>query len=151
MISKCDSEKNLEKDARAWIEKNKANTKMEEMAYRKEKIGNYPIEVYELKTPKGTMNKIYKIGYVNGCRITISGRKIGNKEEIINQAFETLKWNDEKIENKKPKANQIIVKCPTCNNEFKLNWNVPTNEKTFYCKCPNCNAEIKSENPNYKG
>lgn len=151
MISKCDSEKNLKKDARAWIEKNKADTKMEEMSYRKEKIGNYPIEVYELKTPKGTMNKIYKIGYVNGCRITISGRKIGNKEEIINQAFETLKWNDEKIENKKPKANQIIVKCPTCNNEFKLNWNVPTNEKTFYCKCPNCNAEIKSENPNYKG
>lgn len=151
MISRCNSEEQLEKDAREWIEKNKADNKMEEMAYKKEKIGNYPIEVYELKTLKGTTNKIYKIGYVNGCRITIFGRKIGKKEEIINQAFETLKWDEEKIENEQPKKSQIIIRCHACNNEFKLNWNVPSSEKTFYCKCPNCNAEIKSENPNYKG
>lgn len=49
------------------------------------------------------------------------------------------------------KSNAIMVKCPVCNTEFKLNWNVPASEKTFYCKCPNCNAEIKRENPNYKG
>lgn len=49
------------------------------------------------------------------------------------------------------KLNAIMVKCPVCNTEFKLNWNVPASEKTFYCKCPNCNAEIKRENPNYKG
>ncbi len=146
MISKCDSEENFEKDAKKWIEKNKADTKMEEIAYRKEKIGNYPIEVYVLRTPKRTITKIYKIGYVNGCRITISGRTTENKEEIINQAFETLKWEEEKTI-KKP----IIVKCNVCNHEFKLNWNVPASEKTFYCKCPNCNAEIKSTNPNYKG
>ena len=49
------------------------------------------------------------------------------------------------------KSNAIMVKCPVCNTEFKLNWNVPASEKTFYCKCPNCNAEIKKVNPNYKG
>ena len=82
----------------------------------------------------------------------------GNKEEIINKAFETLTWEKNETTNKtntkiteKPKSNAIMVKCPVCNNEFKLNWNVPASEKTFYCKCPNCNAEIKKGNPNYKG
>lgn len=94
-------------------------------------------------------NKIYKIGYVNKCRITISGGMVQNKEKIINQAFEKIEWEENKkitkIENK-----PIVIKCPSCNNEFELNWNVPASEKTFYCRCPNCNAEIKKENPNYK-
>lgn len=161
MISKCSSESNFKKDAKAWIEKNKVDAKMEDVSYRKEKIGDYPIETYELQRIGTTSVRIYKIGYVNNCRITISGRKIGNKEEIINQAFETLTWEDNseiireeskvehKEENKASKA--IIVNCPVCQNEFKLNWNVPSSDKVFYCKCPNCNAEIKSENPNYKG
>lgn len=157
MISKCDSPENLEKDAKAWIEKNMADNNMVQVSYNKETIGGYPIEVYRLKTQKAANNKIYKIGYVNNCRITISGREIGDKEEIINKAFETLTWEENETTNKtntetteKPKSNAIMVKCPVCNNEFKLNWNVPASEKTFYCKCPNCNAEIKKGNPNYK-
>ena len=162
MISKCDSEEKLESDAKKWIEKNKSDAKMEEVKYRKERINNIPIEVYILKYINNSKlaNKIYKIGYVNNCRITISGGIVKGKEEIINKAFETLTWEENetsKEETKaeteipKPKSNAIIVKCPVCNNEFKLNWNVPASEKTFYCKCPNCNAEIKKVNPNYKG
>ena len=160
MISKCNSADDFEKDAKAWIKKNMATNNMTQVSYNKETINGYPIEVYRLKTEKAANNKIYKIGYVNNCRITISGREIGDKEEIINKAFETLTWkeNETPKEEKKaetkisnPKSNAIIVKCPFCNNEFKLNWNVPASEKTFYCKCPNCNAEIKKENPNYKG
>lgn len=160
MISKCNSADDFEKDAKAWIEKNMAANNMTQVSYNKETINGYPIEVYRLKTEKAANNKIYKIGYVNNCRITISGREIGDKEEIINKAFETLTWEENetpkeetKVETEisKQKPNAIIVKCPFCNNEFKLNWNVPASEKTFYCKCPNCNAEIKKENPNYKG
>ena len=159
MISKCASKENFEKDAKTWIKKNITDNHMIQVSYNKETIGGYPIEVYRLKTPKANNNRIYKIGYVNNCRITISGREIGNKEEIINKAFETLTWieneapKEEKAETEipNPKSNAIIVKCPFCNNEFKLNWNVPASEKTFYCKCPNCNAEIKKGNPNYKG
>ena len=162
MISKCDSEEKLESDAKKWIEKNKRNAKMEEVKYRKERINNIPIEVYILKYINNSkfVNKIYKIGYVNNCRITISGGIVKGKEEIINKAFETLTWEENETskeetkaetEISKPKSNAIIVKCPVCNNEFKLNWNVPASEKTFYCKCPNCNAEIKKGNPNYKG
>ena len=77
------------------------------------------------------------------------------KEELENKKEEKNKTptKEEKIETEIPKSksNAIIIKCPVCNNEFKLNWNVPASEKTFYCKCPNCNAEIKKENPNYKG
>ena len=158
MISKCASKENFEKDAKTWIEKNITDNHMIQVSYNKETIGGYPIEVYRLKTPQANNNRIYKIGYVNNCRITISGREIGNKEEIINKAFETLTWEKNETTNKtnteiteKPKSNAIMVKCPVCNNEFKLNWNVPASEKTFYCKCPNCNAEIKKGNPNYKG
>lgn len=152
MISKCNSEENLETDAKKWIEKNKIDAKMEEVEYRKEKINNIPLEVYILKYINNTKlaNKIYKIGYVNKCRITISGGMVQNKEKIINQAFEKIEWEENKkitkIENK-----PIVIKCPSCNNEFELNWNVPASEKTFYCRCPNCNAEIKKGNPNYKG
>lgn len=161
MISKCSSESNFEKDAKAWIEKNKTDAKMEDVSYKKEKIGKYPIETYELQRIGTTSVRIYKIGYVNNCRITISGRKIGKKEEIINQAFETLTWEENseimqkenKVEHKEEckVSKAIILNCPVCKNEFKLNWNVPASDKIFYCKCPNCNAEIKSENPNYKG
>jgi len=162
MLSKCDSEEKLESDAKKWIEKNKSDAKMEEVEYRKEKINNIPIEVYILKYINNSKlaNKIYKIGYVNNCRITISGGIVKDKEKIINKAFETLTWEENETskeviktetEISKPKSNAIIVKCPVCNNEFKLNWNVPASEKTFYCKCPNCNAEIKKGNPNYKG
>ena len=162
MISKCDSEEKLESDAKKWIEKNKSDAKMEEVKYRKERINNIPIEVYILKYINNSKlaNKIYKIGYVNKCRITISGGIVKGKEEIINKAFETLTWEENETskeetkaetEISKPKSKAIIVKCPVCNNEFKLNWNVPASEKTFYCKCPNCNAEIKKGNPNYKG
>ena len=101
MISKCDSEKKLESDAKKWIEKNKIDAKMEEVEYRKEKINNIPIEVYILKYINNSKlaNKIYKIGYVNNCRITISGGIVKDKEEIINKAFETLTW----VENETPK------------------------------------------------
>lgn len=92
MISKCNSEENLEEDAKKWIEKNKRDAQMEDVSYRKEKIKNIPIEVYELRKIETNGIRIYKIGYVNGCRITISGGKTEGKEEIINTAFEKLTW-----------------------------------------------------------
>lgn len=156
MISKCSSEENLEADAKKWIEFNKKETNMEELSYKKEKINNIPIEVYELKKIGKNGTRIYKIGYVNGCRITISGGKVEGKEEIINKAFEKITWIDSKSNNEKKvdETNKtktpIIVDCPACKNNFELKWNIPTTEKTFYCKCPNCGMELKRGNPNYK-
>lgn len=96
MISKCSSKENLEADAKKWIEKNKNDAKMEDVSYRKEKIKDIPIEVYELKyiNRDDLAHKIYKIGYVNGCRITISGSKLKGREEIINTAFEKITWEE---------------------------------------------------------
>lgn len=156
MISKCSSEENLEADAKKWIEFNKKETNMEELSYKKEKINNIPIEVYELKKIGKNGTRIYKIGYVNGCRITISGGKVEGKEEIINKAFEKITWIDSKSNNEKKvdETNKtktpIIVDCPACKNNFELKWNIPATEKTFYCKCPNCGMELKRGNPNYK-
>jgi len=153
MISKCNSEEDLETDAKKWIEKNKKDAKMEDVSYRKEKIKNIPIEVYELRKIGSKGSRIYKIGYINGCRITISGGKIEGKEEIINTAFEKITWIDnskKEVETTKTTSNPIIIDCPACNNSFELKWNVPATEKTFYCKCPNCGMELKRGNPNYK-
>lgn len=96
MISKCASVSNLEADTKEWIEKNKIDSKMEEVAYRKEMIKNIPIEVYELKYSEHPdwAHKIYKIGFVNGCRITISGWLVKGREEIINQAFEKIELKE---------------------------------------------------------
>jgi len=157
MISKCSSEENLEADAKKWIEFNKKETNMEDVSYKKEKINNIPIEVYELKKIGKNGTRIYKIGYVNGCRITISGGNVDGKEEIINKAFEKITWIDSKSNNEKKvdETNKtktpIIVDCPACKNNFELKWNIPATEKTFYCKCPNCGMELKRGNPNYKG
>jgi DNA-directed RNA polymerase subunit M/transcription elongation factor TFIIS len=150
MISKCSSEENLEADAKKWIEFNKKETSMEYVSYIKEKIKNIPIEVYELRKIGKIGTRIYKIGYVNGCRITISGGKVKGKEQIINQAFEKITWVDNTEKKVKP-TNPIIIDCPACNSNFELKWNVPDTEKTFYCKCPNCGMELKRGNPNYKG
>ena len=94
MISKCKSVEHLEEDARKWIEKNKLENKMEEVLYKKETIHGYPIEVYELKYMDITKksHKIYKIAFVNGYRITISGWIVEGREQIINTAFEKLEW-----------------------------------------------------------
>lgn len=71
------------------------------------------------------------------------------QEKIINQAFEKIEWEENekmvRVENK-----PIVIECPSCNNEFELNWNIPASEKTFYCQRLNCNTEIKHLNPNYK-
>ena len=93
MISKCDSAENLEADARRWIEKNKEDAKLEEVNYKKESINGIPLEVYELKYTEHAdwPHKIYKIGFVNNTRITISGWMVNNKGKVINQAFERLK------------------------------------------------------------
>lgn len=148
MISKCSSEENLEADAKRWIEKNKIDAKMEEVCYKKEKIKDIPIEFYELRRIGGNGTRIYKIGYVNGCRITISGWKINEKEKIINTAFEKISWIEPKKQKEENKP--ITVECIACNTNFELKWNVPVTEKIFYCKCPNCGVELKKENPNYK-
>lgn len=154
MVYKCESENELENSAKEWIERTKIDANMEEVSYRKEKIDNIPVEVYELKYINNTKsaNKIYKIGYVDGYKVTISGGKVNGKEEIINNAFKTMKYeknveeNNEQINNK-----PIEVNCPACNTNFELRWNIPATEKIFYCKCPNCGMEIKRGNPNYKG
>ena len=72
-------------------------------------------------------------------------------DAIIDNIFEKIQY----IPSDKPvtsnKINKSIkIKCPSCNVDFELKWNVPSSEKVFYCKCPNCNAEIKHKNPNYK-
>lgn len=96
MISKCASVSDFETDTREWIEKNKIDSKMEEVDYRKEMIKNIPLEVYELKYSEHPdwAHKIYKIGFVNGCRITISGWFVNGREEIINQAFEKIELKE---------------------------------------------------------
>ena len=94
MISKCKSVDSLEEEARKWIEKNKLETKMEEVSYRKEKIRDIPIEVYELRYIEhpNWAHKIYKTAFVNNCKITISGWLLNDREQIINNAFEKLEW-----------------------------------------------------------
>ena len=153
MINNC-SEEEFEDSAKDWIKKNEKDAKMETVAYRKETINNIPIEVYELKflEKNDWVNRIYKIGLVNNCRVIISGGIIKGKEEIINQAFKTIKWENAPIgkTSKKEETKPIIVNCPACNTDFELKWNVPATEKTFYCKCLNCGMEIKRSNPNYK-
>lgn len=153
MINNC-SEEEFENSAKDWIKKNEKDAKMETVAYRKETINNIPIEVYELKfvEKKDWANRIYKIGLVNNCRVIISGGIIKGKEEIINKAFKTIKWENAPIGkiSKKEETKPIIVNCPACNTDFELKWNVPATEKTFYCKCLNCGMEIKRSNPNYK-
>ena len=84
----------------------------------------------------------------------IEERIINSLEEIdaiIDNIFEKIQY----IPSNKPETNNevnkpIKIKCPSCNVDFELKWNVPSTEKVFYCKCPNCNAEIKHKNPNYK-
>ena len=94
MVSKCATIDNFETDTKKWIEKNKTDSKMTDVSYRKEKINNIPLEVYELKYSEHLdwAHKIYKIGYINGCRITVSGWLTDGKEEIINKAFETVEY-----------------------------------------------------------
>lgn len=96
MVSKCVSVNNFEADTKKWIEKNKIESKMEEVGYRKEMIKNIPLEVYELKYSEHPdwAHKIYKIGFVNGYRITISGWFVKEREEIINQAFEKIELKE---------------------------------------------------------
>lgn len=100
---KCDTIEQHEEKAKKWIEKNINTNNMEQVEYRKEKINNIPLEVYVMKyidRPKAA-NRIYKIGYINNCIVTISGPNINGKEEIINQAFEKLEWNERES---KPKS-----------------------------------------------
>lgn len=149
MVSKCSSEEKLEQLASNWIEKTRTTNKQEIKSFVKEKIGNQAVLSYILGGEK-QLDKIYKMVYKNNCWITISGTLNEEKVNIINTAIEKL----ELVENKNDKektAKSIVIDCPFCNNSFELKWNVPTNEKTFYCKCPNCDMELKRENPNYKG
>ena len=97
MISKCYSTEELENGSRDWIEKQKSDSKLEEVLYRKENINNVPIEVFVLKYVEHEEwpCKIYKIGFFEGYRITISGWLVKGREEIINQAFEKLEIDSE--------------------------------------------------------
>lgn len=154
MVSKCDNEEKLEKLAKEWIEKTRITNKQELKSYEKEKINSKTVLKYVLGAEK-QLNKIYKIFYIDNCWVTISGTLKDNKEEIIDDAIKNIKIlkeiHNEKNNTEKNEKKPIIIKCPSCNKEFQLNWNVPKEEKTFYCKCPNCNVEIKHENPNYNG
>lgn len=153
MVNSCKQEE-FENSAKEWIKKNEKDAKMEMVAYRKERINNIPVEVYELKfvEKKDVANRIYKIGFVNNCRVIISGGLVKGKEDIINHAFEKIEFENIPVEKapKKEERKPIKVHCPVCNTDFELKWNVPDTEKTFYCKCPNCGMEIKKGNPNYK-
>ena len=73
--------------------KNKKENSMDEISYREEMINNTLIEAYVLKyTNRNDLPfKIYKMGYVNGYRITISGWQIDNIEELIDNAFKNIK------------------------------------------------------------
>ncbi len=94
MISKCENGENgFKLGAREWIEKNKKENSMDEISHREEMINNTLIEAYVLKyTNRNDLPfKIYKMGYVNGYRITISGWQMDNTEEIIDNAFKNIK------------------------------------------------------------
>lgn len=72
-------------------------------------------------------------------------------DAIIDNIFEKIQYIPSNKSEKNNEVNKPIkIKCPSCNVDFELKWNVPSSEKVFYCKCPNCNAEIKHKNPNYK-
>lgn len=108
--------------------------------------------------------KLYKYMIIENYIVIIKNKfaqKISDEERIINSLEEIDAIIDnifKKIQyipsNKSEKNNEvnkpIKIKCPSCNVDFELKWNVPSSEKVFYCKCPNCNAEIKHKNPNYK-
>lgn len=99
MISKCENGENgFKLGAREWIEKNKKENSMDEISYREEMINNTLIEAYVLKyiNRNDLPFKIYKIGYVNGYRITISGWQIDNIEELIDNAFKNIKVEPDK-------------------------------------------------------
>lgn len=92
MVSKCKSFDNFKSDTQKWIEKNKLDGKMEDVSYRNEVINDISIEVYELKYLEHPEwpHKLYKVGFVEGYRITISGWLVKGREKIIDQAFEKL-------------------------------------------------------------
>lgn len=73
--------------------KNKKENSMDEISYREEMINNTLIEAYVLKyTNRNDLPfKIYKMGYVNGYKITISGWQMDNTEELIDNAFKNIK------------------------------------------------------------
>lgn len=91
IVNNC-KEEEFENRAKEWIKKKEKDDKMETVAYRKEKINNIPIEVYELKyiDKKDYAKKVYKIGFVNNYRVIIYGGLVKGKEDIINQAFERI-------------------------------------------------------------
>lgn len=111
MVSKCPSANAFESDTKKWIEKNKIDGKMEEVTHRNEKINDIIIEVYELKYSEHPewAHKIYKIGFVNGCRVTISGWLVKGREEIINQAFEKLESEQERKQDNNVDVQQAMV------------------------------------------
>ena len=138
MISKCALAENLEADARKWVEKNKSDAKMDEVTYRKENINGIPIEVYELKYAEHEEwpHKIYKIGFFEGYRITISGWLVKGREEIINQAFEKLETDGrvgkdgKNIDEKK--ASQIIIDYRYNNHDLLVEIHIDENKVDYY-------------------
>ena len=100
-ITDCDmDEVYLKVDSKAWIEKSKKESEMKEIIYRQELINDIPLEVYVLGYIKrgDIPYKIYKMGYVAGYRISISGWLEGNKEDIIDYAFENIQVDNIKNE-----------------------------------------------------
>lgn len=136
MISKCENGENgFKLGASEWIERNKKENTMDEISHREEMINNTLIEVYVLKyiNRKDLPFKIYKIGYVSGYRITISGWQIDNIEELIDNAFKNIKIEtNEKIVSDKSK--NIVENNESENDGYSLNIK---KESKKYCKTAN--------------
>lgn len=112
--------------ARAWIEKNKSENYMDEVSYTEEKIGDFHVEVYVLRyvNRKDLPTKIYKIGYVNGYRITISGWQMDNIEELIDNAFKNIKVeNDSSMIELEENKSELVVEEEKTVSENNINEN----------------------------
>ena len=106
MVSKKISYESFEASAKKWIDSTKDTNKQIVVKYEKEKINDIPIETYVLQYENGNQ-RIYKIGYVDGHRVTISGTlKDKDKEEIINYAFEHIKKIDKRVDEKEVTVEQ---------------------------------------------
>lgn len=137
-----------------------ANYDIYETAFSKEEKGWISISGYS-KTMETNL-KFTFWNQLNRCLVEIENEKYldqkgdhvydkyVNSIEITGFVDYARHEEREKLKNKKEESHSIDIECFACHKNFQVDYDIPSNQKTFYCKCPNCGAEIKRGNPNYK-